>query len=252
MNADAAFSLVGLVPARSGSKRILGKNVRRLGGHPLVAYTIVAALRSEVCDAVVVSTDSDEIAAIADYYGAEVPCLRPAGLAGDLSPDVEWVRFTIDTLASAGRTFGFFSILRPTSPLRQPETIRRAWTEFRSDPGADSLRAVELCRQHPGKMWSLDGDRIRPLLDDHGAKPPWHSRPYQALPPVYVQNASLEIARHNVLFDSETIAGNVVRPFHCRGTEGFDLNDESDWLLLERFVANGSVRLPEISLAPWA
>lgn len=238
--------VVGLIPARMGSKRIPAKNVRRLAGHPLVAYTISAALQSDVFDTVVVSTDSEDIAEIATHYGAEVPVLRPFEMAGDTSPDVDWVTFTLNQLAAGGSHYDAFSILRPTSPLRQAETIQRAWAEFQSDAAADSLRAIELCTQHPGKMWLLEADRIVPLLDDGGADPPWHSRPYQSLPPIYVQNASLEIAMTRVISETGTIAGRAVRPFLCRGDEGFDLNDPSDWLLLETLLADGDARLPEV------
>ena len=83
-------SSVAFIPARQGSKRVPGKNVRPLDGHPLLAYTIAAALESGVFGSVIVSTDSEEVAAIARHYGAEVPFLRPAVFAGDMSPDIEW------------------------------------------------------------------------------------------------------------------------------------------------------------------
>ena len=87
---------VALIPARQGSKRVPGQNVRVLNGHPMLAYTIAPALASGVFDAVMVSTDSEAIAEIARHYGAEVPFLRPAAYAGDTSPDVEWLSYTIE------------------------------------------------------------------------------------------------------------------------------------------------------------
>ena len=84
-------SAVALIPARQGSKRVPGKNIRPLGGHPVIAYTIAAALESGVFETVIVSTDSEETAAIARGYGAEVPFLRPPRFAGDTSPDIEWL-----------------------------------------------------------------------------------------------------------------------------------------------------------------
>jgi len=242
---------VALIPARGGSRRIPGKNVRRIGGHPLLAYTIAAALDSGVFLDVVVSTDDEVTAAIARHYGAEVPFLRPAELAGDLSPDVEWVSFTLAALAERGRTYDAFALLRPTSPLRQPSTIRRAFEELSRDPGADSVRAVERCRQHPGKMWLREGERIRPLLDDGGASPPWHSRPYQALPEVLVQNASLELARVAAFERTSKISGDVVRPFLCDGYEGFDLNDAVDWMTLEHILEHGQAPLPVVATTAW-
>jgi len=247
--------VIGLIPARSGSKRVQGKNILQLAGHPLMAYTISAALESGVFDSIVISTDSEEYAGIAKRYGAEVPFLRPAGLSGDVSPDIEWVEHALITLKSAGREYDAFSILRPTSPFRLPETIRRAWSEFLANPEADSLRAVEKCKQHPGKMWLLKGIFMRPLFDDavkeeifgiSGSATPWHSSQYQSLPEVYVQNASLEIAWTRVVFSDHSIAGGKIVPFLTTGYEGFDVNHPYDWELAERLVAEGKARLPDV------
>lgn len=249
---DGLSPMVALVPARGGSRRIPGKNVRRLGGHPLLGYTVVAAIESGVFADVIVSTDDQTTAAVARHYGAEVPFMRPAVLAGDLSPDIEWLSFSLSELRQRGREYGSFALLRPTSPLRQASTIRRAFTELKADPGADSLRAVERCRQHPGKMWTRAGDRITPLLDDQGASPPWHSTPYQALPEVWVQNASLEMARMSAYERTGTISGLAIRPFVCEGFEGFDLNDPADWWVLERLIEDGAANLPDVSRRdPW-
>jgi N-acylneuraminate cytidylyltransferase len=244
-------SVVALVPARSGSKRVAGKNVRRLAGHPLLAYTIAAALQSEVFSSVVVSTDSPEYADIARHYGAEVPFLRPAELAGDLSPDIEWVEYTLRSLKREGRNFDCFSILRPTSPLRQAETIRRAWQQFNSDSCFDSLRAVEKCQQHPGKMWIVDGNRMVPLLPSSSNGQPWHSSQYQALPEVYVQNASLEIAWTRVVFELQTIAGDVLMPFFTQDYEGLDVNRPEEWQVIERLVTEGKANLPVVDQDPY-
>jgi N-acylneuraminate cytidylyltransferase len=247
---------VAFIPARQGSKRVPGKNVRRLQGHPMLAYTIAPALDSGVFDAVIVSTDSEEIADIARHYGAEVPFLRPAALASDTSPDIEWLEHALHGLVQRGRTWDSFSLLRPTSPFRTADTIRRAWATFTAQQGVDSLRAVEKCSQHPGKMWVVQGERMVPLLPfaltmPDGARQPWHSTPYQALPPVYVQNASLEIAWSRVVFERRTIAGDVIVPFVTEGYEGFDINDPMDWTIAERLLADGDASLPRVARTPY-
>jgi N-acylneuraminate cytidylyltransferase len=252
VNPERQASIVCLIPARAGSKRVSGKNVRRLGAHPLLAYTIAAALESDVFESVIVSTDVQEIADVARHYGAEVPFLRPAALASDTSPDVEWLDHALRELATKGRTWDCFSLLRPTSPFRGAQTIRRAWDLFRAERGVDSLRAVERCAQHPGKMWVVRGTRMLPLLPFGPAEQPWHSTPYQALPPVYVQNASLEIAWTRVVLERRTIAGEVLVPFLTEGHEGFDINDQHDWMVAERLVADGAAALPSVRHAPWA
>ena len=246
-------SAVALIPARQGSKRVPGKNIRLLQGHPMLAYTIASAIESGVFNAVIVSTDSEDTAAIARHYGAEVPFLRPAEFAGDVSPDIEWVEYTLAELKRRGRTWDAFSLLRPTSPFRTAGTIGRAWARFTAQEGADSLRAVEKCGQHPAKMWVLQGDRMIPLMKaSDPTAPPWHSMPYQALPPIYVQNASLEIAWTRVVPETRTIAGNVLVPFLTEGYEGFDINDPHDWMIAERLLADGTVTLPRVSQQPYA
>lgn len=244
-------SVVALIPARAGSKRVRDKNVRRLGGHPMIAYTIAAARASGVFGAIVVSTDSEHYAEVARYYGAEVPGLRPAEMASSTSPDIEWVEHTLKGLAGQGRPFDCFSVLRPTSPFRMPETIRRAWDLFVGENGVDSLRAVEKVRQHPGKMWVVRGGRMTPLMPLTPPDQPWHSTQMAALPVVYVQNASLEIAWSRVALEERTIAGNVLVPFITEEMEGFDINDPEDWWLAEHLLATGQARLPELDRPPF-
>lgn len=244
-------TIVALIPARSGSKRVPDKNIRSLAGHPLIAYSIAAALQSGIFADVIVSTDSERYAEIAAYYGADIPFLRPPDLAGDVSPDIEWLQYTLKRLQAKGRTYDCFSILRPTSPFRLPETIQRAWRIFAEQTGVDSLRAVEKCQQHPGKMWVVRGSRMLPLLPLGPPEQPWHSSQYPSLPEVYVQNASLEIARTNVVFESKTIAGNVLVPFFTKDYEGFDVNSEYDWNLAEHMVKNGLAALPSIPKPPY-
>jgi N-acylneuraminate cytidylyltransferase len=244
-------SIVALIPARAGSKRVPDKNIRRLAGHPLIAYTITAARESGIFQDIIVSTDSEKYADIARYYGAEVPFLRPVELSGDLSPDIDWVYYTLERLKDKGRTWDCFSILRPTSPLRLPKTIQRAWGEFLAAGDIDSLRAVEKCGQHPGKMWHILGRRMQPLLKQEINGQPLHSMPYQALPEVFVQNASLEIAWCRVVFEDHTIAGKTLAPFLTLGFEGFDVNRPFDWAFAEEAIRNKEAVLPKISKKPY-
>lgn len=243
---------VALVPARAGSKRLIHKNIRPLRGHPLIAYSICAARASGVFDAVVVATDSDLYADIARHYGAETPFLRSPEISGGESPDIEWIEFTLDRLEAQGRRFDIFSILRPTSPFRKPETIRRAWDAFAAASGVDSLRAVEKVEQHPGKMWVIRGDRLLPLLPlTPPEAPPWHSQQYAALPEVYVQNASLELAWTRVVREGRTIAGSTLLPFITRDDEGLDINRAEDWWYCGHLLDLGRARLPHIDVAPY-
>jgi CMP-N-acetylneuraminic acid synthetase len=197
---------------------------------------------------VIVSTDSEDIAEAAARYGAEVPGLRPAEIASSTSPDIEWVRHVLGGLATEHREPELFSILRPTSPFRGADTIRRAHDELLSRAEADSIRAVERCKQHPGKMWTLDGELMRPLLPQSEEGVPTHSRQYQDLPEVFVQNSSLEIAWTRTVTEQGSIAGDTVAPFFTDGAEGFTIDYEGDWFEAERMLAEGEATLPSVDL----
>ena len=239
---------VAFIPARSGSKRVPEKNIRVLNGHPLLAYSIRGALESGIFDSVICATDSEYYAQIARYYGAEVPFLRDASISGDESPDIEWVAWLLSELNKAGRSYDVFSILRPTSPFRLPETIQRAWKIFHENPDADSLRAVTKCAQHPGKMWVIKGNWMHPILPFCNGDTPWHSSQYAALPEVFIQDASLEIAWTKMPLKHGSIAGDAILPFVTQGLEGFDINAPEDWLLAEALLAQGKCKLPIISV----
>jgi CMP-N,N'-diacetyllegionaminic acid synthase len=239
-------SAVALIPARSGSERVPQKNVRELAGHPLIAYTIAAAQSAGVFDAVIVSTDSPEIAAVAESYGAEIPGLRPAEMATSTSPDIEWIRHTIAALEADGRRYEIFSLLRPTSPFRGPDVIRRAFDQLVAlGDRADSLRAVRLCHEHPGKMWVVDGELMRPLLDQPDGVP-YHSRQYASLPTVYVQDSSIEIAWRRAVTEHDSIAGERVAPFFTEEPEGFSIDYPDDWRQAEEIIAANPDLLPAI------
>ena len=242
---------VAFIPARSGSKRIPDKNIKLLNGHPMLAYTVRAAIDSGVFDSVICATDSDLYADIARYYGAEVPFLRSADISGDKSPDIEWVIWILDALKERGQNYEIFSILRPTSPFRLPYTIRRAWDAFINDPNIDSLRAIEKCKQHPGKMWVIRGKRMLPLLPYNIGTTPWHSSQYAALPEIYAQDASLEMAWTRIALEQNSIAGESIIPFVSKGLEGFDINDPEDWWMAERLLATQEATLPAINLPPY-
>jgi N-acylneuraminate cytidylyltransferase len=242
---------VALIPARSGSKRVPNKNIRPLGGHPMLAYTVRAALDSGVFDSVICATDSELYADVACHYGAEVPFMRSAEISGDKSPDIEWVVWMLNKLGESGRSFEIFSILRPTSPFRLAETIQRAWGMFSEDPRADSLRAIEKCKQHPGKMWVVRGNRMSPVMPFTNGTTPWHSSQYAALPEIYAQDASLEIAWSRVALEQNSIAGEAIIPFISQGLEGFDINEPEDWWMAEYLLSIQSAALPAISIPPF-
>ena len=234
---------VALIPARSGSERVRDKNVRPLAGHPLLAYAIASAHQAGIFDRIVCSTDSGKIAEVAQRYGADIPCLRPAKFATATSPDIEWITHT---LAQLDEHYDLFAIVRATNPFRGPDVLVRGLEQLLATPEADSIRAVELVKQHPGKMWVLEGKLMRPLLDQSNLEVAWHAGQYQALPQIYVQNSALEIAWTRIVSQTGTREGRVVAPYLTRGYEGFNIDDEDDWDRARRLLDAGEVALPDL------
>jgi CMP-N,N'-diacetyllegionaminic acid synthase len=236
-------SAIALIPARSGSERVPQKNIRPLAGHPLIAYAIASARQAGIFDRVVCSTDSGTIAEVASRYGAEVPFLRPAQFATSTSPDIEWITHTLENL---DEHYDLFAIVRATNPFRGPDVLRRGLEQLLATPEADSIRAVELVKQHPGKMWIVEGKTMRPLLDQSHLDVAWHAGQYPALPEVYVQNSALEIAWTRVVSQTGTREGRVLAPYFTRGYEGFNLDDEEDWARARALVECGEGWLPKV------
>ncbi len=238
-------SAVALIPARSGSERVRDKNVRPLAGHPLVAYAIAAARDAGVFDRIVCSTDSGKIAEVAQRYGAETPFLRPKEVATATSPDIEWIKHALEQF---DEHYDLFAIVRATNPFRGADVLRRGLAQLLATPEADSIRAVELVKQHPGKMWVLEGRTMRPLLDQTHLEVAWHAGQYQALPEIYVQNSALEIAWTRVVSQTGTREGRVVAPFLTDDYEGFNIDDEDDWDRARRLLDAGEAELPHVTL----
>lgn len=226
-----SHSLVALIPARAGSKRVPGKNFRELGGKPLLQWSIDSAKACGLFSQIIVSTDAvvgGEIALAAQV----ILHIRQPAHATDTAHDFLWVHDVM-----RGRSEEIFAILRPTSPFRTASTIKRAYAELIASE-ADSIRAIQPVTEHPGKMWRFNGRLIVPALSErHRDGLPFHSSPTQTLPPYFVQNASLEMAWTHVLQPYQTISGLRVAALVTDAVEGFDVNTEADFTEAERIAA---------------
>lgn len=233
--------LVALIPARAGSKRLPGKNLRELNGHPLLAYAIAAAQESELFERIIVSSDDPATRELAFAYGACSWVLRPSEMARDDSPDIEWINHVVE---GSEDQFDAFAILRPTSPFRRGPWIRAAWEYFLEHQPLDSLRAIRPVREHPAKMWMQHGTHLSPVLSGWGTLAPWHSMPTQELPKCYVQTAALEIAWADVA--RSTISGAAIGCWmtDVDAPEACDVNDASDWARVEALAAEHPEYLP--------
>lgn len=235
------MEIVALIPARAGSKRLPGKNTLLLKGVPLIAWTIIPAKGSKLFKDIVVSSDSELTLQIAREYGGDktitiqTPPNHPI-IHQDHSNDYPWIEHALYNLKQQGKVYDAFCILRPTNPFRTRRMLEVAITQFRdllkTNPNKDySLRAVEPCHQHPYKMWKLVGDKIIPYAGD--IKDQLFTQPYQSLPTVFEQNASLEISFADTVFNKKSHTENNIYPFYTQGLEGFDIHTAEDFRYAE-------------------
>lgn len=205
--------VLAIIPARGGSKGVPRKNLIELLGQPLITHTIEQARASSLITRVVVSTDSDEIAAVARAWGAETPFLRPAELAGDLSPDLDAFHHALAWLRQAESYAPEVVVhLRATGPVRRVEIIDRAIRLLLDHDEADSVRSVAPAQQTPFKMWRLIDGYMQPVASIDGL-PDAASMPRQMLPQVYWQNGYVDVIRPRAILEHRTMTGTRVLPF---------------------------------------
>lgn len=236
------LEVMALIPARGGSTRVPGKNLRRLGGRPLIAWSIACAQRSRYIRRVIVSTDSDEIAAVSRRAGAEVPFRRPAEISGPHSGELEVFEHALGWLAEhEGYEPDVIVKLLPTSPFRRSRSVDEAVELLLAHPEADSVRSVRLCSEHPCKMWRIEGGRLVSLLPEGGGLKPreGHNLAYQLLPRVYVQNASFDVTRPGTIRRYGSISGRHILPYVMGPEESVDINEPLDLVLAEALVRKG-------------
>ena len=217
------MKIVGIIPARCGSKGIPKKNIKPLNGKPLIAYTIESALASNL-DRVVVSTDCEEIAKVSKEYGAEV-MLRPAHLAEDKTPTLPVLQ---DVVTRLEEEFDAVMTLQPTSPLRTSKHINEAIELFESDKEADSLvSVVEVPHNYlPEKLMSYDG---KYLIGNSEPKR------RQEVSTMYARNgAAIYITKTEKL--SEHIFGGKILPYFMSKANSFDIDDIEDWEVVECLI----------------
>jgi CMP-N,N'-diacetyllegionaminic acid synthase len=231
------MKILALIPARIGSKSIPKKNIREIGGKPLIAYSIEHGLASKLIDRVVVSTDSEEIAKVARAFGAEVPFLRPSELAEDYSLDIDFHRHAVEWLRKNENYLPDAVInLRPTTPVRDPMILDKAIELFMRHPEIDSMRAVRPAQKTPYKMWRLRDDGLMdPLFDSFEKYNEPYNLPRQLLPEVVVQDGYFDITRTSIVLKKNSTTGLVVMPFLVPGEE-IDIDYESDMEKAEKLL----------------
>lgn len=232
-------NILAIIQARGGSKGLPNKNLLPLAGHPLVAYSVKAALDTPAITRTIISTDSEEIAAVACLYGAEAPFLRPAAFAQDLSTDLEVFDHALRWLLENENYQPDLVVqFRPTSPIRSVVHIEGAIQRMLATPEADSIRMITAAPITPYKMWLYDEQTttMQPLMQ-HSVFPEPYNEPRQKLPPVHWQIGALDVIRPTVILEKKSMSGWPILPYLLPFDYAVDIDDANSFRKAEEVMS---------------
>ncbi len=225
---------LGVIPARGGSKGIPRKNLQMLAGRPLLEYTVRAATESGVIDRLIVSTESDEIAAVAQRLGVEVPFRRPDELAQDDAPMLPVIVHAVREMEERGFRPDVVALLQPTAPLRRPDHIAEALRLLEQTDCDSVVSVVEIPRHFaPHVVMRIDDGRLDHFLDEGRA-----ITRRQDAPAAYAREGTIYAVRRDVLMEQGTIYGSNCTPLILDPTESINLDSPDDWDAAEAALAS--------------
>ncbi|EZP67967.1 acylneuraminate cytidylyltransferase family protein [Pseudomonas sp. CCUG 57209] len=230
------MKILAIVPARGGSKRLPGKNIKVLGGRPLIAWTIEAAQQSGVVTDVVISTDDVAIADVARTFGGSVLSMRPAHLATDIASSFDVVVQVLDEYETAHGAVDGVMLLQPTSPFRSAESIRRAVLQYQQDVSR-SVVSVAAASSHPAWCFRLEGDTMTPFLG-------WESlsKRSQDLEPAYTLDGAIYLLAPDVLREQKRFLGPGTVPLVMTDSrESLDIDTLEDWDIAVRMLEQAAI-----------
>ncbi len=231
--------IIGIIPARGGSVGVPLKNIRKLGGKPLISYTIESAIQSNALDRIIVSTDHEEIASVAKKYGAEVPFVRPADISEDVETELV-LQHAVNFLEKEGNLIKGVVLLQPTSPFRTSETIKKCVEVFLKNTDADSVVTVNNVEGfRPEWMVSVSEEKkITPYATPFklNGKPVIKLIARQDFPELYKQNGVVYVTNRDLLMNESLVIGPSAYAEIIPESETFDIDTETDLLIAEAII----------------
>lgn len=225
------MKLYSIIPARGGSKKVPKKNIKNLGGFPLIAYSICASNLTKGIDRTIVSTDSKEIANIALKYGAEVPFIRPSKISQDNSTDLELFEHVINWLkTNEDEVPDLLVHLRPTTPLRSSTIMDKSISEIKNKSDSTSLRSVHELSEPPQKMMQLDKSGFLRGFFPNDKRPEYYNLPRQVFPKAYHPNGYIDIIKADFIQDKGSLHGPNILGFITPFSIEVDLPEDFEYL----------------------
>jgi CMP-N,N'-diacetyllegionaminic acid synthase len=217
---------IAIIPARSGSKSLVDKNIKGLSGHPLMTYSIAAAKLSKKIDRVIVSTNSQEYADIARQYGAEVPFIRPDEYSTDTATDKDFLVHAMRWLEkNEGCVPEYWVHLRPTTPLRSVNIVDKAIDEIMQDKSATSLRSGYKAPESPLKWFVKKGEYFKGLINDEQ-----YNLPKEAFEQVYIPDGFADVVKYSFIMNGEKIHGDKMIGFESPVCTEVDSVEEFEYI----------------------
>ncbi len=219
-------NIVAIIPARSGSKSLVDKNIKDLSGHPLIAYSIAVAKMSKTIDRVIVSTNSQEYADIAKQYGAEVPFIRPDEYSTDVATDRDFLVHAMNWFDENENSVPEYWVhLRPTTPLRSVEIIDNAINKIVQDNNATSLRSGHKAPESPLKWFVKSNRYFRGLVGGED-----YNLPKEAFEQVYIPDGFVDVVKSSFVMNNQEIHGNKMIGFESPVCTEVDSAEEFDYI----------------------
>jgi CMP-N,N'-diacetyllegionaminic acid synthase len=219
------MSVIAIIPARSGSKSIIDKNIKNLSGHSLIAYSIAAAKLSKKIDRVIVSTNSQKYADIARQYGAEVPFIRPDEYSTDTATDKDFLVHAMRWLEkNEGSVPEYWVHLRPTTPLRSASIVDRAIDKIMQDKSATSLRSGHKAPESPLKWFIKKEGYFKGLINDEQ-----YNLPKEVFEQVYIPDGFVDIIKYSFIMNGEKIHGDKMIGFESPVCTEVDSMEEFEY-----------------------
>ena len=230
-------SVLAVIQARGGSTGIPKKNIIKIGNHPLISYTIYAALKSKYIDKLVVSTDSKEIANISMNYGAEVPFLRISKLAGNLVSSADSLKWFVQKLKKkTNKKYDIIIELPPVAPFRTSSHIDQSLEKLDKTNSDSVISVVNTGEKHPTRLKSIEGDLIRDFTKEF-PEPKISRR--QDLDPCFIRNGAIYAMKFSTLIDSNSRRGEISRPFEMESKYSVNIDSEFDLIVAKSLINEG-------------
>ncbi|MGE3609171.1 MAG: acylneuraminate cytidylyltransferase family protein [Bacteriovoracaceae bacterium] len=226
--------VLGVIPARGGSKGVPGKNIKDLAGKPLIAYSIEAAMKAKCLTDLIVSTDDEKIAEVAKKFGGKVPFLRPGELATDKALSIEAINHALIEMEKlTGAKYDYVVLLQPTTPFRTADDIDAAFAKLEEGNCDSVVSLVDVGANHPARMYEIKNDELVSIMDEGVTM-----KPRQELPPIYIRSGDVYMTKRDLALEKKSMMSGICRPITIPRERAVNIDGIQDFHMAEIYLKN--------------